>query len=252
MQELFSLKGKVAAITGGTRGIGSAMAIALAEAGADIALLQRDPTQLHVKKEIEVLGRRCEIIPGDLFEKDQVEKAIPTVIDLFGKIDILVNNAGIQRRAPAVSFTEQDWDDVININLKVVWTLSQKAGQFMVANGGGKIINIASLNSFQGGITIPAYASAKGGVAQLTKALSNEWAKHQVNVNAIAPGYIATEMNEALIKDEVRSRQIMERIPAERWGNPDDFKGSVVYLASDASNFVHGHLLAVDGGWLGR
>lgn len=252
MLDLFSLEGKVAAVTGATRGIGRSLAIALAEAGADVALLQRDVTQLTVKQEIEALGRKCEIIACDLFDMDQVKQAVPTVIDKMGKIDILVNNAGIQRRSPATEFSEEDWDDVMNVNLKAVWLLSQKAGQHMVPKKSGKIINIASLNSFQGGITIPAYASAKGGIAQLTKALANEWAAHQVNVNAIAPGYIATDMNEALIDDNTRNRQIMERIPAGRWGVPEDFKGTVIYLASDASNFVHGHLLAVDGGWLGR
>ncbi len=250
--ELFSLEGKVAAVTGATRGIGKALAIALAEAGADIALLQRDPSQFHVKEEIEALGRKCEIIPCDLLHLDQVKKAVPEVINRFGKLDILVNNGGIQRRNPAVEFLEEDWDDVLTVNLKAVWILCQAAGQHMVPRKSGKIINIASLNSFQGGITIPAYASAKGGVAQLTKALSNEWAAHHVNVNAIVPGYIATDMNEALIQDETRNRQILERIPAGRWGTPEDFKGTVIYLASDASNFVHGHLLAVDGGWLGR
>lgn len=252
MLDLFSLKGKVAAVTGGTRGIGRSLALALAEAGADVALLQRDVSQLTVKQEIETLGRKCEIVACDLFDMDQVKEAVPTVIDKLGKIDILVNNAGIQRRSPATEFSEEDWDDVMNVNLKAVWILSQKAGQHMVPKKSGKIINIASLNSFQGGITIPAYASAKGGIAQLTKALANEWAAYQVNVNAIAPGYIATDMNEALIDDNTRSRQIMERIPAGRWGTPEDFKGTVIYLASDASNFVHGHLLAVDGGWLGR
>ncbi|MFA1819988.1 glucose 1-dehydrogenase [Virgibacillus oceani] len=252
MIDLFSLKGKVAAITGATRGIGRTLAIALAGAGADIVLLQRDASQLHVKEEIETLGRNCEIIPCDLFDMEQVKRAVPSAIEVYGKLDILVNNAGIQRRSPAVDFSEEDWDDVINVNLKTVWMLSQKAGQHMVTRKSGKIINIASLNSYQGGITIPAYASAKGAVAQLTKALSNEWAEHQVNVNAIVPGYIATDMNEALIHDNTRSRQIMERIPAGRWGTPEDFKGAIIYLASNASNFVHGHLLAVDGGWLGR
>jgi 2-deoxy-D-gluconate 3-dehydrogenase len=250
--ELFKLDGKVAAVTGATRGIGRSIALALAEAGADIALLQRSPEQSEVKEEIESLGRKCLIVPCDLENIEQVKAAIPTVVSHFGKIDILVNNAGIQRRSPSVDFSELDWDDVINVNLKTVWLLCQQAGRYMVPNGKGKIINMASLLSYQGGLTVPAYAAAKGGVAQLTKALSNEWAKHQVNVNAIVPGYIATDMNTALINDETRNRQILERIPADRWGNPEDFKGTVVYLASDASNYVHGHLLAVDGGWLGR
>ncbi|MDQ1147742.1 2-deoxy-D-gluconate 3-dehydrogenase [Bacillus sp. SORGH_AS 510] len=250
--ELFKLDGKVAAITGATRGIGRSIALSLAEAGADIALLQRSPEQSDVKEEIEALGRKCLIVPCDLENVEQVKAAIPHVVSHFGKIDILVNNAGIQRRSPSVDFSEQDWDDVINVNLKTVWILCQQAGRYMVPNGKGKIINMASLLSFQGGLTVPAYAAAKGGVAQLTKALSNEWAKHNVNVNAIVPGYIATDMNTALINDETRNRQILERIPSGRWGNPEDFNGTVVYLASDASNYVHGHLLAVDGGWLGR
>ncbi|WP_339235959.1 SDR family oxidoreductase [Oceanobacillus sp. FSL W7-1281] len=252
MLKSFSLKGKVAAVTGGTRGIGRSMALALAEAGADIALLQRDVGQEDTKEEIEGLGRKCIIITCDLNDLNQVKQAIPSVVNHFGAIDILVNNAGIQRRSPAVDFLESDWDDVININLKAVWLLCQQAGKYMVPQKSGKIINMGSLNSFQGGITIPAYASAKGGVAQLTKALSNEWAQHNVNVNAIVPGYIATDMNEALIRDKTRSRQILERIPAARWGDVEDFQGTVVYLASSASNYVHGHLLAVDGGWMGR
>ncbi len=252
MSSLFDLSGKVAAITGATRGIGRAMAHALAAAGADIASLQRNPEQTALKQEIEALGRRCEIIPCDLEKLDQVKAAIPKVVSQFSTIDILVNNAGITRRTPAVDFSEMDWDDVIQVNLKTVWLLSQQAGRYMVPQKKGKIINIASLLSFQGGLTVPAYAASKGAVGQLTKALSNEWAQHHVNVNAIVPGYIATEMNTKLIEDEVRNRQILERIPAGRWGAPDDMQGAVIYLASNASNYVNGHLLAVDGGWLGR
>ncbi|NHN31454.1 SDR family oxidoreductase [Paenibacillus agricola] len=250
--QLFSLEGKTAAITGATRGIGRSMALALAEAGADIALLQRSPEQTELKEEIERMGVKCSIIACDLENTEQVKSAIPNVVTQFGALDIMVNNAGIQRRSPSVDFLESDWDDVLQINLKVVWLLCQQAGRYMVPRGKGKIINTASLLSFQGGITVPAYAAAKGGVAQLTKALANEWARHHVNVNAIVPGYIATDMNTALMDDPVRSVQILNRIPAERWGNPDDFKGAVVYLASEASNYVHGHMLAVDGGWLGR
>ncbi|MFT8322743.1 MAG: SDR family oxidoreductase [Bacillus sp. (in: firmicutes)] len=249
---MFSLEGKVAAITGATRGIGRQMAIALAEAGATVALLQRNRNDLSVKKEIEALGQESIIVECDLENQMQVKEAIPTVVKELGKIDILVNNAGIQRRSPSVTFSERDWDDVINVNLKCVWLLCQEAGKFMVSQKKGKIINMASLLSFQGGLTVPAYAAAKGGVAQLTKALANEWAKENINVNAIVPGYIATDMNEALIIDETRNRQILERIPAGRWGKPEDFSGTVVFLASDASNYIHGHLLAVDGGWLGR
>ncbi|MED3863846.1 SDR family oxidoreductase [Priestia megaterium] len=250
--DLFSLDGKVAAITGATRGIGRSMAIALAEAGSDIALLQRSKEFLGVKEEIERLGRKCFIVNCDLENASEVSEAISSVVAYFGKLDILVNNAGIQRRSPAVDFAEEDWDTVMNVNLKTVWLLCQQAGRQMLKQGSGKIINMASLLSYQGGITVPAYAAAKGGVAQLTKALSNEWAAKGVNVNGIVPGYIATDMNEALINDETRSRQIIERIPAGRWGQADDFKGAVVFLASDASAYIHGHLLAVDGGWLGR
>lgn len=248
----FILEGKVAAITGPTRGIGRAMAIALAEAGADIALLQRDTTNEEVKKEIEEIGRECEIIACDLEKSEEVKSCISSVVSKFNKIDILVNNAGIQHRAPATDFLESDWDHVININLKTVWLLCQQAGRYMVKQKNGKIINIASLLSYQGGLMVPAYAASKGAVGQLTKSLSNEWAQHNVNVNAIAPGYISTDMNTALINDETRQRQILERVPAGRWGKPDDFKGSIVFLASDASNFINGHLLTVDGGWMGR
>lgn len=216
--DLFSLDGKVAAITGATRGIGRAMAIALAEAGSDIALLQRSKEFLGVKEEIERLGRKCFIVNCDLENASEVSEAISSVVAYFGNLDILVNNAGIQRRSPAVDFAEEDWDAVMNVNLKTVWLLCQQAGRQMLKQGSGKIINMASLLSYQGGITVPAYAAAKGGVAQLTKALSNEWAAKGVNVNGIVPGYIATDMNEALINDETRSRQIIERIPAGRWG----------------------------------
>ncbi|MFJ5621344.1 SDR family oxidoreductase [Peribacillus loiseleuriae] len=249
---MFRLDGKVAVITGATRGIGRKMALSLAEAGATVALLQRNTSDDSVQKEIEALGQKSVIIPCDLGNQAQVKAAIPTVVKELGQIDILVNNAGIQRRSPSVSFSETDWDDVINVNLKCVWLLCQEAGKYMVPQGKGKIINMASLLSFQGGLTVPAYAAAKGGVAQLTKALSNEWAKENVNVNAIVPGYIATDMNEALLQDETRNRQILERIPAGRWGQAEDFMGSVVFLASDASNYIHGHLLVVDGGWMGR
>lgn len=252
MKQYFDLENKVAAVTGGTRGIGRAIALGLAEAGADIALLQRSIENTTIKEEIEKVGVKCEIIQCDLDHLEQVKNAVPETIKRLGSLDILVNNAGIQRRSPAVDFSEEDWDSVIQVNLKAVWLLCQQAGRHMVPKQSGKIINIASLVSFQGGLYVPAYASAKGAVAQLTKALANEWSQHGVNVNAIVPGYIATEMNTALIDDPVRSKQILERIPAGRWGNPEDFKGAAIYLASNASNYVHGHLLAVDGGWLGR
>ncbi|MFP3387566.1 2-dehydro-3-deoxy-D-gluconate 5-dehydrogenase KduD [Brevibacillus sp. SIMBA_040] len=249
---MFNLSGQVAVITGATRGLGQAMAVALAEAGADIALVQRNASDTHTKELIEAVGRRCEIILCDLAEMDQVKQVMDQVDRVFGKVDILVNNGGIQRRSPAADFSEADWDDVLDVNLKTVFILCQHAGQRMIAQGRGKIINIASLLSFQGGMRVPAYAAAKGGVAQLTKALANEWAGQGITVNAIAPGYMATDMNEALLKDETRNRQILERIPTGRWGRAEDMKGSIVFLASQASDYVNGHVLAVDGGWLGR
>ncbi|KAF7732737.1 hypothetical protein EC973_000008 [Apophysomyces ossiformis] len=250
---LFSLDGKIAAITGCTRGIGRSMAIALAEAGADVCLLQRDVHNKEVQKEIQALGRRCEIVYLDVSKQDSVNEAMDKILSVFPTLDILVNNAGIQKRHPSVDFPEEDWDLVMQCNLKSVWTLSQAAGRVMMAKQqqGGKIINIGSLLSFQGGVTVPAYAAAKAAVANLTKALSNEWAKHGINVNAIAPGYIYTDMNTALVQDPVRSNEIMARIPAGRWGNPDDFKGPVIFLASQAGQYVHGEIIVVDGGWMG-
>ncbi|MCM3311733.1 MULTISPECIES: glucose 1-dehydrogenase [Shouchella] len=252
MKNLFDLSGKVAVITGGSRGIGKGIATGLAHAGADLVLVQRTENHSLKSKLEEETGVRCESIQADLSKLEEVKQVIPQALDKMGKVDILINNAGIQRRSPAVDFLEQDWDAVMQVNLKAVWMLCQQAGKHMLANGQGKIINVASLNSFQGGINIPAYASAKGAVAQLTKALANEWSSKGINVNGIVPGYVATDMNEALIADPVRSRQILERIPAGRWGSADDFAGAAIYLASDASSYVHGHLLAVDGGWLGR
>ncbi|SDX99170.1 2-deoxy-D-gluconate 3-dehydrogenase [Evansella caseinilytica] len=251
MVSLFDLKDRVAVVTGGTRGIGKAIAIGLAESGANIALLQRSDNA-ETKREIEKLGVTCEIFQCDLHDLDRVRNVLPEVLEKLGAVDILVNNAGIQRRHPAVEFPESDWDEVLKVNLKAVWILCQEAGKIMTDQKKGKIINIASLVSYQGGIFVPAYTAAKGAVGQLTKALANEWSSLGVNVNAIVPGYIATEMNTALIDDPVRSRQILERIPAGRWGDPEDFKGAAIYLASAASDYVHGHLLAVDGGWLGR
>ncbi|MGN7286216.1 glucose 1-dehydrogenase [Shouchella rhizosphaerae] len=252
MKNLFDLSGKVAVITGGSRGIGKGIATGLAHAGADLVLVQRTENHSLKSKLEEETGVRCESIQADLSKLEEVKQVIPQALDKMGKVDILINNAGIQRRSPAVDFLEQDWDAVMQVNLKAVWMLCQQAGKHMLAHGQGKIINVASLNSFQGGINIPAYASAKGAVAQLTKALANEWSSKGINVNGIVPGYVATDMNEALIADPVRSRQILERIPAGRWGSADDFAGAAIYLASEASSYVHGHLLAVDGGWLGR
>jgi len=253
--QLFSLVGQVALITGATRGIGAACAIALAEAGAAICLVQRDDSNTATRDAIRALPNapRVEIVICELSDLVQVRSLFERALELMGgEIHILVNCAGIQRRAPAVQFSEQDWDDVITVNLKCVWLLSQSAGAHMVPRRRGKIINFGSLLSFQGGITVPAYAAAKGGLSQLTKALSNEWSKDNVQVNAICPGYIATDMNERLLADPTRLRQISERIPAGRWGEPRDFAGPVVFLASTASQYVSGELLVVDGGWMGR
>lgn len=253
---LFSLAGKTALVTGGTRGIGAACAIALAQAGADICLVQRDDTSNTATRDTirsKYSERKCEIVVADLSNPSATREAFDKALEVMGgEIHILINCAGIQRRAPAVDFSEQDWSDVIQTNLTACWTLCQAAGRHMVAKRRGKIINFASLLTFQGGITVPAYAAAKGGLGQLTKALSNEWAKHNVQVNAIAPGYISTDMNERLLADPVRLRQISERIPAGRWGRPEDFAGPAVFLASDSSLYVNGEILVVDGGWMGR
>ncbi|KAI9488986.1 2-deoxy-D-gluconate 3-dehydrogenase [Zychaea mexicana] len=250
---MFSLSGKTAAVSGCTRGIGRAMALGLAEAGADICLLQRNVEDYKVRDEIRALGRKAEIVYLDVSEQESVRDVVERILAVFPTLDILVNNAGIQRRYDAVDFPEYEWDAVIQANLKSVWTISQAAAKHMISRGGsGKIITTASLMSFQGGIRVPAYAAAKGGVAILTKALANEWAKHGINVNAIAPGYVNTDLTEALVKDPVRSKEILARIPAGRWASSDDFKGPVVYLASRASDYVHGEIMAVDGGWLAR
>ncbi|KAI7089769.1 2-deoxy-D-gluconate 3-dehydrogenase [Hortaea werneckii] len=257
--ELFSLQGRTALITGATRGIGQALAIALAEAGADVVLIQRDFSNQATKQEIEKLGRKASIYQADLADREQLHDLVKRVLADGHDIDILVNCGGIQRRHPAHHFPDNDWDEVLQVNLNSVFTLCRDVGAYMLTRQPkgnpphrGSIINIASLVSFQGGLNVPAYAAAKGGVAQLTKSLSNQWANQGINVNAIAPGYIHTDMNEALINDEKRAASILERIPAGRWGLPDDFKGSVVYLASRASLYVSGEVLTVDGGWMGR
>ncbi|KAH7913100.1 hypothetical protein BJ138DRAFT_1146816 [Hygrophoropsis aurantiaca] len=255
---LFSLSGQNALITGATRGIGAACAIALAQAGAAVCIVQRQPPQdgtpnLDTVNAIRALGATAEVIYCDLDDLHAVQELFPKALELMGgNIHILVNCAGIQRRSPSVDFPEKDWDDVLNVNLKSVWLLSQAAGRHMVPLRRGKIINFCSLLTFQGGLTVPAYAAAKGALGQLTKALSNEWSQHNVQVNGICPGYIATEMNERLLADPVRFRQISERIPAGRWGDPQDFAGPIVFLSSKASQYVCGELLVVDGGWMGR
>jgi 2-deoxy-D-gluconate 3-dehydrogenase len=249
----FRLDGRVALVTGGNRGLGQAYAVALAEAGADVALLGRsDPEQ--TRERIAALGRRVVHLPADLGQTGpgELAAAVDSAVAWLGRLDILVNNAGIIRRAPAVEVTAQDWDDVLTVNLDAVFHLCQAAGRAMLAQGGGRIINIASMLSFQGGILVPAYAAAKHAVVGLTKALANEWAAARVNVNAIAPGYIATDNTAPLRADPARARAILDRIPAGRWGEPDDLMGAVVFLASDAARYLHGAVLPVDGGWLAR
>jgi len=248
----FRLTGKNALVTGSSRGMGAAMAIALAEAGANVALHGSQSVSADVRERVEQTGVRHIELALDLTDSSRAPELIERTTAGLGSIDILVNNAGITRRAPAVDYLIADWDDVVATNLTSVFRLCQSAGREMLAQRSGKIINIASLLSFQGGITVPAYAAAKGGVAQLTKALANEWASHGIQVNAIAPGYMATDLTEALQNDATRSRQILERIPAARWGKPEDVAGAVVFLASSASDYISGHILAVDGGWLGR
>jgi 2-dehydro-3-deoxy-D-gluconate 5-dehydrogenase len=252
MANPFDLSGRVAVVTGANTGIGQAIALALAEAGADIAAVGRTPADETVAK-VRALGRRAEIISADLSTIAPVEQVIAETVGRLGRIDILVNNAGIIRRADSLDFTEADWDAVIDTNLKSLFFLSQAAAKAMLAGGaGGRIINIASLLSFQGGIRVPSYTAAKAGVAGLTKILANEWAAKGIGVNAIAPGYIATNNTEALRADEARNTAILDRIPAGRWGAAADIGGAAVFLASDAARYVHGHILAVDGGWLAR
>lgn len=249
----FRLEGKVALVTGVARGLGQACALALAEAGADIAGLGiSDVTTTRAA--VTALGRRftsseCDLGKASVADLDSI---VAAVVAQMGRLDILVNNAGIIRRAPALEVKEQDWDDVMQVNLKALFFLSQAAARVMLKQGGGKIINIASLLSFQGGINVPAYTASKSGVAGMTWALANEWAKHNINVNAIAPGYMVTDNTTALRADPVRSQAILNRIPAGRWGTPNDMQGAIVFLASAASNYVHGAIVPVDGGWLGR
>lgn len=249
----FKLDGKVALVTGGAQGLGQGMALGLAEAGADIVALDRcnsDATGDLVTKRGRKFSQQC----VDLREASvaDLNEAVVTVVRTFGRLDILVNNAGIIRRAPAIDFSEKDWDDVLHINLRSVFFLSQAAARQMMKQGGGKIINIASMLSFQGGIIVPSYTAAKSGVAGITKALANEWAKHNINVNAIAPGYMATENTAPIRADAQRSESILARIPAGRWGEPRDLQGVVVFLASSASDYMQGAIVPVDGGWLAR
>jgi 2-deoxy-D-gluconate 3-dehydrogenase len=249
----FALDGRVALVTGASRGLGAAIANALAEAGADVAVHGNATPAETTCQSVRALGRRATAVVGDMADPNAPDRWVRETVAALGSLDIVVNNAGIIRRGPTVDTTDEDWQAVIDVNLTGVFRLCRAAGRHMLSSGrGGKIINIASLMSFQGGLNVPAYAASKSAIAGLTREMSNEWAARGINVNAIAPGYMRTDNTEALQKDEARNRQILERIPAGRWGETTDVGGAAVFLASRASNYVHGQILAVDGGWLGR
>jgi 2-dehydro-3-deoxy-D-gluconate 5-dehydrogenase len=248
----FKLDSKVAIVTGSARGLGQAMAIGLAQAGANVALV--DILDMSESKtQVEKLGRKCITITADLSKKESVNDIVKQTVKQLGGIDILLNDAGIIRRAPLMEFSEKDWDDVMNINVRALFFLSQAVSRVMIEQGrGGKIINIASLLSFQGGILVPSYTASKSAVMGLTRLLANELATHNINVNAIAPGYMATANTKALREDPQRNKAILERIPAGRWGRPEDLQGIAVFLASSASDYMNGYTVAIDGGWLAR
>lgn len=249
--DAFSLTGKVVLVTGASRGLGQGLALAFAQAGADVVMLDRGSAD-ETATQVRALGRSATQLSCDLLTAapGELARVVDQVVGEHGHLDVLVNNAGIIRRAPAIDFTEKDWDDVLQVDLKAVFFLAQAAGRQMAAQGAGKIINIASMLSFQGGLIVPSYTAAKSAVAGITRALANEWAPLGINVNAIAPGYFATENTAPLRANEDRSAAILSRIPAGRWGTPADLQGAAVYLASPASDYVHGTVLAVDGGWL--
>lgn len=249
----FNLRGKVAVVTGCSTGLGQGIAVGLAEAGADIAGVDYVPESTATEERVQAAGRSFLYLQENLLTIEPVERIITKTVERFGRVDILVNNAGIIRRADALEFTEKDWDDVMNINIKTVFFLSQAAAkQFIKQGTPGKIINIASMLSFQGGIRVPSYTASKSGVMGITRLLANEWAKYRININAIAPGYMATNNTAPLRADEKRSAEILGRIPAGRWGTPEDLQGVAVFLASEASDYVNGYTIAVDGGWLAR
>jgi 2-deoxy-D-gluconate 3-dehydrogenase len=247
----FSLEGRVALVTGAAGGLGAAYAVALAEAGADVAVHDRSPAD-EASARVRALGRRALTLEGDLTDPQVPDRLVRETVEGLGALDVVVNNAGTIRRAPAAETTDEDFLAVLDVNLVSTFRMCRAAGRHMLAQGRGKIVNVASLLAFQGGILVPGYAASKGGVAQLTKALANEWAGKGVNVNAIAPGYVRTDNTAALQADPVRSKAIVDRIPAGRWAETRDIAGGVVFLASSASDYVHGHVLVVDGGWMGR
>ena len=251
MSNPFSLEGKVALVTGANTGLGQGIAVALAEAGADIAAAGiQAPTETQAK--VEALGRRFVAIEANLITVEPIDRVVKETLDGLGGFDILVNNAGLIRRADEVDFSEKDWDDVMNVNIKSAFFMSQAAGRHFIAQGSGKIINIASMLSFQGGIRVPSYTASKSGIAGITRLLANEWASKGVNINAIAPGYMATDNTAQLRADADRNKSILDRIPAARWGEPSDLGGTAVFLASRASDYVNGAVIPVDGGWLAR
>jgi len=252
MSTNFSLKGKVAIVTGCEVGLGYGMALGLAEAGADIYGASYPGDFAEIKAAVEACGRRFEGQKANLMSIEPIDDIVSDCVAKFGHVDILVNNAGIIRREDSINFTEKDWDDVMNINLKTVFFLSQRVAKEYVKQGGGKIINIASMLSYQGGIRVPSYCASKSGVKGITMELANEWAKYNINVNAIAPGYMATNNTAPIRADEGRANDILARIPAGRWGTIEDVAGPAVFLASSASDYVNGYTLAVDGGWLAR
>ncbi|MFA9594100.1 2-dehydro-3-deoxy-D-gluconate 5-dehydrogenase KduD [Citrobacter telavivensis] len=250
--DAFCLTGKVAIVTGCDTGLGQGMAVALAQAGCDIVGVNRKIPHDTAAK-VDALGRRFLTIQADLSQQEIIAGVVAQAVEKFGHIDILVNNAGTIRREDALNFSEKDWDEVMNLNLKSLFFLSQAVARQFIAQGqGGKIINIASMLSFQGGIRVPSYTASKSGVLGITRLLANEWAQHQINVNAIAPGYMATNNTQQLREDAGRNQEIVDRIPAGRWGTPEDLQGPVVFLASLASDYINGYTLAVDGGWLAR
>ncbi|MCL1500875.1 2-deoxy-D-gluconate 3-dehydrogenase [Xanthomonas nasturtii] len=251
MSNPFSLEGKVALVTGANTGLGQGIALALAQAGADIAAAGiQAPTETEQK--VKALGRRFLAIEANLISIEPVQRIVEETIAGLGGLDILVNNAGLIRRTDAVDFSEQDWDDVLNVNLKSAFFMAQAAGRHFIAQGRGKIINIASMLSFQGGIRVPSYTASKSGIAGITRLLANEWASKGVTTNAIAPGYMATDNTAQLRADADRNKSILDRIPAARWGEPSDLGGTAVFLASSASDYVNGAIIPVDGGWLAR